>query len=38
MIFARRNAADNNKKGVVGRRGTKIPIMPNTSDIVPVTV
>ena len=31
-------AAVNNKKGVVGNKGRKIPIMPSMSDIVPATV
>ena len=30
--------AVNNKKGVVGNKGRKIPIMPSMSDIVPTTV
>ena len=28
-------AADNNKKGVVGRMGRKIPIIPKTNDKLP---
>ena len=35
LELLKKQAADNNKNGVVGNKGTKIPIIPNVNDNKP---